>query len=60
MEKWFVENQLAKSYIPEENLAVDEQLFPSKARCHFTQYTWQVSRIHAMGFLTLGRRTSTP
>jgi hypothetical protein len=35
--KRFVENS-QKSYIPEENLTVDEQLFPTKARCPFTQF----------------------
>lgn len=33
----FVENS-QKSYIPEESLTIDEQLFPTKARCRFTQY----------------------
>ncbi|XP_065658096.1 uncharacterized protein LOC136082609 [Hydra vulgaris] len=33
----FVENS-QKCYIPEEPLIIDEQLFPTKARCRFTQY----------------------
>jgi hypothetical protein len=33
----FVENS-QKCYIPEESLTVDEQLFPTKSRCKFTQY----------------------
>lgn len=33
----FVENCLA-SYRPGPNLTVDEQLFPTKTRCPFTQY----------------------
>ncbi|XP_065658110.1 piggyBac transposable element-derived protein 4-like [Hydra vulgaris] len=33
----FVENS-QKCYIPEESLTIDEQLFPTKARCRFTQY----------------------
>jgi hypothetical protein len=32
-----VENS-QKCYIPEECLTIDEQLFPTKARCRFTQY----------------------
>jgi hypothetical protein len=32
-----VEN-FQKAYIPSENLTVDEQLFPTKSRCRFTQY----------------------
>ena len=26
------------AYVPEENLTIDEQLFPTKSRCRFTQY----------------------
>lgn len=33
----FVTNS-QQAYIPEEDLTADEQLFPSKARCPFTQY----------------------
>ncbi|XP_065651116.1 uncharacterized protein LOC136079310 [Hydra vulgaris] len=33
----FVENS-QKCYIPEESLTIDEQLFPTKAQCRFTQY----------------------
>jgi hypothetical protein len=33
----FVANS-QRSYIPEESLTIDEQLFPTKARCRFTQY----------------------
>ena len=33
----FVEN-CKKAYIPEAELTIDEQLFPTKARCRFTQY----------------------
>lgn len=33
----FIEN-CKKSYIPSENVTVDEQLFPNKTRCPFTQY----------------------
>jgi len=33
----FVENS-QKSYVPEVSLTVDEQLFPTKARCRFTQF----------------------
>ncbi len=33
----FVKNSIA-SYTPGENITVDEQLFPTKARCRFTQY----------------------
>ena len=33
----FVENS-QKAYIPYDSLTVDEQLFPTKARCRFTQY----------------------
>lgn len=33
----FVENS-QKCYVPEESLTIDEQLFPTKARCRFTQY----------------------
>jgi hypothetical protein len=33
----FIEN-CKKAYIPNENLTIDEQLFPSKCRCPFTQY----------------------
>ena len=33
----FIEN-CKKSYIPSENVTVDEQLFPTKSRCPFTQY----------------------
>ena len=33
----FVENRL-KHYRPGTNITVDEQLFPTKARCRFTQY----------------------
>ncbi|XP_047132681.1 piggyBac transposable element-derived protein 4-like [Hydra vulgaris] len=33
----FVENS-QKCYIPEASLIIDEQLFPTKARCRFTQY----------------------
>lgn len=33
----FVDN-CQKSYVPEESLTIDEQLFPTKARCKFTQY----------------------
>ncbi|XP_062400077.1 piggyBac transposable element-derived protein 4-like isoform X1 [Sardina pilchardus] len=33
----FVRNSIA-SYTPGENITVDEQLFPTKARCRFTQY----------------------
>jgi len=33
----FVEN-CQKSYIPDVSLTVDEQLFPTKARCRFTQF----------------------
>jgi hypothetical protein len=33
----FVENS-QKAYKPEESLTVDEQLFPTKARCRFTQF----------------------
>ena len=32
----FVDNS-QKYYMPEENLTVDEQLFPKKPRCRFTQ-----------------------
>ena len=32
----FVDNS-QKCYMPEESLTVDEQLFPKKARCRFTQ-----------------------
>ena len=27
-----------RSYNPQESLTIDEQLFPTKARCRFTQY----------------------
>jgi len=33
----FVENS-QKAFVPEESLTIDEQLFPTKARCRFTQY----------------------
>jgi Transposase IS4 len=33
----FAENS-QKSFIPTESLTVDEQLFPTKARCRFMQY----------------------
>jgi hypothetical protein len=33
----FVSNS-QRSYNPEESLTIDEQLFPTKARCRFTQY----------------------
>ena len=33
----FVENS-QKSYVPDVSLTVDEQLFPTKARCRFTQF----------------------
>ena len=33
----FIEN-CKKAFIPGENLTVDEQLFPTKSRCPFTQY----------------------
>ena len=33
----FIENCKAY-YIPDENITIDEQLFPTKARCPFTQY----------------------
>jgi len=33
----FVSNS-QRSYIPEDSLTIDEQLFPTKARCRFTQY----------------------
>lgn len=33
----FVANS-QRSYIPEESLTIDGQLFPTKARCRFTQY----------------------
>jgi len=33
----FAENS-QKSFAPAESLTVDEQLFPTKARCRFTQY----------------------
>jgi len=33
----FVENS-QKAYIPEVSLTVDEQLFPTEARCRFTQF----------------------
>jgi len=33
----FVEN-IQKAYIPEVSLTVDEQLFPTKARCRLTQF----------------------
>lgn len=33
----FVENSIA-SYRPGENITVDDQLFPTNARCRFTQY----------------------
>jgi len=33
----FVENS-QKAYIPEVSLTVDEQQFPTKARCRFTQF----------------------
>ncbi|CAK9810950.1 hypothetical protein ANTPLA_LOCUS6738 [Anthophora plagiata] len=33
----FIENCQA-CYKPRQNVTVDEQLFPSKARCRFTQY----------------------
>lgn len=33
----FIENSQA-CYQPGQNITVDEQLFPSKARCRFTQY----------------------
>ena len=36
----FVENAM-KSYNPEPSMTVDEQLFPTKARCKFTQYMAQ-------------------
>ena len=26
------------AFVPEESLTIDEQLFPTKARCRFTQY----------------------
>ncbi len=32
----FVKNSIA-SYTSGENITVDEQLFPTKTRCHFTQ-----------------------
>lgn len=39
LEIWdkFIENSQA-CYQPGQNITVDEQLFPSKARCRFTQY----------------------
>lgn len=33
----FVENS-QKAYVPQDSLTIDEQLFPTKARCRFTQY----------------------
>lgn len=30
-----------KSYVPESSVTVDEQLFPTKSRCKFTQYMAQ-------------------
>ncbi len=33
----FVENS-QKCYVPEDSLTIDEQLFPTKSRCKFTQY----------------------
>ncbi len=33
----FIENSIL-CYKPKENVTVDEQLFPTKARCRFTQY----------------------
>ena len=33
----FIENCIV-CYKPRENITVDEQLFPTKARCRFTQY----------------------
>ena len=33
----FIEN-CQKAFVPGENLTIDEQLFPSKCRCPFTQY----------------------
>lgn len=33
----FIKNSL-NAYVPGENLTIDEQLFPSKSRCRFTQY----------------------
>ncbi len=33
----FIENAIL-CYKPGENVTVDEQLFPTKARCRFTQY----------------------
>ncbi|KAK7881439.1 hypothetical protein WMY93_029848 [Mugilogobius chulae] len=35
--QWFVANSI-RCYRPSDNLTVDEQLFPTKARCRFTQY----------------------
>lgn len=36
----FIDN-CRKNYVPECNLSIDEQLFPTKARCRFTQYMGQ-------------------
>ena len=33
----FIENS-QNCYVPGQNITIDEQLFPSKARCRFTQY----------------------
>ncbi|KOX69489.1 hypothetical protein WN51_06573, partial [Melipona quadrifasciata] len=33
----FISNSQA-CYKPHENISIDEQLFPTKARCRFTQY----------------------
>ncbi|KAK7893686.1 hypothetical protein WMY93_022838 [Mugilogobius chulae] len=35
--QWFVANSIC-CYRPSDNLTVDEQLFPTKARCRFTQF----------------------
>jgi hypothetical protein len=64
-----------QAYIPDENLTVDEQLFPSKARCPFTQYIkskpdkfglkfWLLTEVSSKylcnGFPYLGKEESRP
>jgi hypothetical protein len=64
-----------QAYVPEENLTVDEQLFPTKTRCPFTQYIpskpdkfgikfWLLvevtSKYLCNGFPYLGRDDSRP
>ncbi|KAL2723852.1 LOW QUALITY PROTEIN: piggyBac transposable element-derived protein 4-like [Vespula squamosa] len=34
-------------YKPYENISIDEQLFPTKAQCHFTQY--MPNKLHKFG-----------